>query len=127
MSNKTVDKYKCNCDPNSILEHGFGTNYNEVTLEIPDTVDIRYNRPEKDKRKTISVDACLADELKDLWSKGIRTTGCCCGHNIATGFIHVEQDDIPKMRELGYRQYYFGGLQHDRRDTFLPASLYGRE
>lgn len=31
--------------------------------------------------KTVCVDACIADEIKALWSAGIWTGGCCCGHN----------------------------------------------
>ena len=35
------------------------------------------------------VDKCLADEIKYLWSKGITTTGCCCGHNFKRPYIGV--------------------------------------
>ena len=33
------------------------------------------------QRKTICVDACIAEQIESLWKAGIRTTGCCCGHN----------------------------------------------
>ena len=38
---------------------------NQITLEYND--------------KYISVDKCLEDEIKHLWSLGIETTGCCYG------------------------------------------------
>lgn len=121
---RKVDKYRCECDPKVIFEKGFGTSYNTVVLTIPDNLDIRYNRPENDRRKDVCVDKCLEEEIKDLWNKGIRTMGCCCGHNVATGFIQVVKEDIPKMKELGYREYYYGGHQHVRNDGFLPKTLY---
>lgn len=121
---RAVDKYRCSCDPEHIHKNGYGTGYNTIVLNIPEELDIRYNRPENDKRKTVSVDSCLAFEIKELWRQGIRTAGCCCGHNVSTGFIQVVKKDIPKMKKLGYRRYYYGGQQHDRDDAFLPKTLY---
>lgn len=48
--------------------------------------------------KTINFDVCLGSELKALWSRGVITTGCCCGKhsNCAKddkGFINIKQDD----------------------------------
>lgn len=36
-----------------------------------------------------AVDKCIANLIRELWSKGIITTGCCCGHNIANGYIGI--------------------------------------
>lgn len=29
----------------------------------------------------VCVDACIADVIERLWAAGVRTGGCCCGHN----------------------------------------------
>ena len=63
---------------------------------------IAYNYDSKKYKTNILVDECLADEIESLWNKGIRTTGCCCGHGKYLGFINVYQDDIEKMEHLGY-------------------------
>ena len=57
----------------------------------------------------------MAKEIKKLWSHGIRTRGCCCGHSRCLGFIQVSDEDISKMEELGYCHYIyednFGGVE----------------
>ncbi|HEJ2170549.1 TPA: hypothetical protein ACKP5U_003289 [Pseudomonas aeruginosa] len=40
-------------------------------------------------RETICVDKCIANAVQALWDLGIVTTGCCCGHNQADGYIGV--------------------------------------
>lgn len=45
----------------------------EVLLAVPDWVTR--------ERRTVAVDACIADHIKALWEAGIWTEGCCCGHN----------------------------------------------
>lgn len=91
--------------------NGFGSkeNYtnNQVTLRIPDTVILRYNRQEHDIRETVVIDNCLVDEIKLLWSIGMETTGCCCGHNQKQGFISItdNEEDLAVMKQLGYVQY----------------------
>jgi len=52
--------------------------------------------------RTYGIDRCIADEIASLWALGIRTTGCCCGHNTQRGFIGVEDEDIERMKCLGY-------------------------
>ncbi len=56
---------------------------------------ISYNRPElsgKDFAKSmampgesgtveVEIDACISDTIQQLWDAGVRTLGCCCGHN----------------------------------------------
>ncbi len=84
---------------------------------------IKYNFGDKLKEK-VSVDVCIADEIEQLWRKGIKTTGCCCGHGRDLGFIEVTQDCIPMMEELGYVHYIyetqFGGAE--RKDAFVPKT-----
>lgn len=78
-----------------------------------------------DEYKTsVQVDDCISEEIKDLWSKGIKTTGCCCGHGMNLGFIQVTGDCIKDMEKLGYDHYVYrsdyGGIQ--RNDAFIPKS-----
>lgn len=55
----------------------------------------------------VCVDRCLSQEIKFLWSKGIKTIGCCCGHHINSprnsGYIQVKDDCVEKMKSLGYK------------------------
>lgn len=51
-----------------------------------------------------SVDRCLVEEINQLNSLGVKTIGCCCGHNKLQGFIQVISQDINKMIQLGYKQ-----------------------
>lgn len=73
---------------------------------------------------SIVVDECLANEIEFLWSRGIKTTGCCCGHGISLGFIQVREEYIEVMEYLGYVHYIypekFGGT--DRKDAFIPKT-----
>ena len=68
----------------------------------------------------MKIDECLVDEIKDLWSKGVHTRGCCCGHGKMSGYIEVERTDIPKMLELGYD--VFTEKEENMFDTFIPKS-----
>lgn len=73
---------------------------------IPPTKFIKCNCSE-DYKTEIWVDACLAKEITELWAKGIRTTGCCCGHGKERGTIGVHNCDAHKMIELGYEKESF--------------------
>ena len=52
----------------------------------------------------ISCDKCLAGEIKMLNDFGIKTIGCCCGHQKLCGYIQVSPEYVSKMQELGYKQ-----------------------
>lgn len=67
----------------------------------------------------ICVDACLEREIKYLWSIGISTTGCCCGHNKVDGYIGVIDEDISKMKRLSYELIPNNG----RQDSFKPKFI----
>ena len=92
-------------------------------IRPPSTTFIKCNCYD-DYKESIQVDACLAEEIMYLWNVGIHTTGCCCGHGSHLGYIQVIDDDIEKMKELGYQNYIytdnFGGI--DRKDAFIPQS-----
>lgn len=73
-------------------------------------------------KKTVCVDRCLVDEIKYLWSLGITTTGCCCGHNKVESYIGVEEKDIPRMKQLGYN-VQFNPCRPNDDDSFTPKSI----
>lgn len=54
----------------------------------------------------VCVDRCLSREIKFLWSKGIKTIGCCCGNHTNSpensGYIQVENEHIQSMKDMGY-------------------------
>lgn len=118
---RTIDKYKCDCDPEQIFKNGYETTYRTIILHPP--IRIRKNCGDGNK-KNIQIDLCLKEEIQELWLMGIETCGCCCGHNVSTGFIQVRDEYIKLMKKLGYRQYYYEGQQHERKDAFLPKTLY---
>lgn len=73
-------------------------------------------------KDSICLDVCIAEEVQDLWALGITTTGCCCGHNITPGFIGVIDDDIPKMKEMGY-EVMFNSSRPGDEDSFIATSI----
>jgi GMP synthase-like glutamine amidotransferase len=72
-----------------------------VISDLPDHM-IKYKSLHGGNINSICIDRCLEQEIRYLWSQGITTTGCCCGHNKLAGYIGVIFKDIPKMKELGY-------------------------
>lgn len=88
------------CDCRNI---DIGSYDNQVLLPRPQHMK---GRKEGSSADFISVDACLKEEILALWSLGIRTTGCCCGHNKVEGYIGVIPEDVPKMQAIGYQVQY---------------------
>ena len=79
---------------------------------------------EDDSKKTaklVSIDKCLLPEILKLWEMGIKTTGCCCGHGKQDAFIGVDEDDIQKMKDLGYEVYY-NKYNPNGEDFFIPKT-----
>lgn len=69
------------------------------------------------KDRLVDIDNCLVEEIKNLWSQGIKTVESCCGHHMANaGYIAVEEESIDKMIALGYEH------QHNGKDFFKPKS-----
>lgn len=65
----------------------------EVVLQVPE-----WNRQE---RRTVCVDACIAPIITALWGAQIWTLGCCCGHNgTAPRSVIVENKDRHKAEAL---------------------------
>lgn len=71
------------------------------------------------KENGYCLDRCVAEEVMQLWMKGITTTGCCCGHNKSEGFIGVIDSDIKRMKELGYEVHFNQSRPNDD-DSFKP-------
>lgn len=71
---------------------------------------------------SIGIDKCIAEEVQYLWSLGIKTTGCCCGHNKVQGCIGVYDEHIPKMKALGYIVHHNRCRPKDE-DSFIPKSI----
>ncbi len=98
---------------------------NQQTIEIPNNVILRYNAPGRKRKKIVCIDPCLVDEIKYLWSMGIRTTGHCCGHNDPDlkehSYIGVEEEDIPHMKKLGYKKR-INPYDEKREDEFIPKT-----
>lgn len=71
---------------------------------------------------SICLDLCIEKEVSELWYAGITTTGCCCGHKKIDPYIGVIDEDIPRMKELGYKVAP-NNLHPGREDSFFPKSI----
>ena len=89
-----------------------GSYDNQVMLKRPEHMIGRTEG--SSNKKFICIDKCLSEEIQYLWKLGIRTTGCCCGHNIKEGYIGVIKEDRKIMEGLGYYEISDG--------NFLPKS-----
>ncbi len=45
----------------------------------------------------VEVDACIATVLTALWTAGVQTLGCCCGHNGQLGAPSVVLQLVSQM------------------------------
>lgn len=100
-SKKTKDEilkdlvgFQCHCEG---LAVEFGMHENQVRLDAPTW----------STRGVISVDKCLAEEILYLWSEGVITSGCCCGHGIEglKPMINVFSGSFCIMEKLGYESF----------------------
>lgn len=95
-------------------EHcGMGTGEHAVKVECPKWLYV--------SKTHVMIDRCIVDEIKFLWSKGIRTYGSCCGHGKMVPMVNVHEDDMPVMLELGY----IGGKNRFGAPTFALKSFNG--
>jgi len=85
-----------------------GSYDNQVILKMPND-------------ELMGIDKCIAEEIKYLWSLGIRTTGCCCGHNKQEGYIGVIDRDIEIMKKGGYK-VHFNKKDLNDESNFIPKS-----
>jgi hypothetical protein len=70
----------------------FGSYENYVSVKTP-------------QDKWICVDACMVPELAWLWSKGIETIECCCGHSTQRPYVAVSDECRGKIEALGYKTH----------------------
>ncbi len=94
----------CNC-----INIKMGSYKNQVILKMPNS-------------QLMGIDKCIAEEIKYLWLLGIKTTGCCCGHNIQEGYIGVAEKDIETMKK-GYKLHFNKWNLNDE-SCFIPKSHY---
>jgi hypothetical protein len=106
-------KKVCHCDPATVKIQEY---QRSVLIVVPEFITLG------NARDTVCIDACLVSEVWDLWRAGIRTTGCCCGHNQTDPYIGVEEEDIQKMKEMGY-VVRVNPLDSSREDSFYPKTL----
>lgn len=99
----------CDC-----IDIKMGSYDNQVVVWYP-----HYTNKE---REFIGVDKCIANELMKLWGLGIVTTGSCCGHNIAVGYIGVTEEYKNLMRVMGYEKR-FDESRPDDDCSFIPKSV----
>ena len=79
----------------------------EVILDLPDSIATHK------QNRTVGVDACIAEVIRHLWSKGIETLGCCCGHGredpsliVADGYGLISIGRIQKqIAEIDHRRW----------------------
>lgn len=91
----------CNC-----IDVSMGSYKAEVEVPIPEHMSqYRENREAEGLSGTVGIDLCILPEIQYLWSLGIHTRGCCCGHNNTSGMVNVADESIGKMFELGYEEY----------------------
>lgn len=100
----------CNCVNIEIGSYG-----NQVELSRPP------HMPSIRGVNTVCVDKCLRNEILYLWSLGIITTGCCCGHNKVASYIGVEEKDIDRMKKMGYT-VQLNNIYPEREDSFIPKT-----
>lgn len=101
----------------SCINIEFGSYGNQVELQRP------IHMPSTRGINTVCVDKCLKDEIIHLWSLGIITTGCCCGHNKGEQYpyIGVDETQIQLMKDMCYlvRPH---NIDSDRQDSFIPKT-----
>lgn len=74
------------------------------------------------KENGYCIDTCLVEEILELWSYGIETTGCCCGHNKLWPYIGVIPDHEERMIDRGYKRQ-FNMSRNEDTGTFWPLSV----
>ena len=97
-----------------------GSYANQVEVPIPPhMVDYEASRLAAGLAATICLDRCIAAEVQELWTAGVRTYGCCCGHNKGEPFINVHPGDAGRMKAMGY-VVHARPADPSAEDTFTP-------
>ena len=100
-----------------------GSHDNQVILRNLPPHMAEYKAKDGGDPHSICVDACLEREIKALWSEGITTTGCCCGHNKpGHSYIGVLEKDVPWMKAMGYKVRH-NEMFPGRELEFIPMTI----
>ena len=108
----------CNCENVEVGSHDAA-----VSVNLPPHMSVYADaREQKGLSRSITVDKCLVPEIHDLWTAGIHTRGCCCGHNRREPYICVAPQSIEKMKTMGYEVYY-NPCRPKSEDAFVPKTI----
>ena len=99
---------KCHCESVEV-----GSYDNQIWVHAPSHMP---------KENGYCLDRCIAEEIMQLWMKGITTTGCCCGHKKIPPFIGVIDADISKMKLMGY-EVAPNKIRPMDEDSFYPKGI----
>lgn len=100
----------------------FGTYDCAYNIMLPYLVTDPTEPEGQPQAKYVAIDKCLLPEILELWERGIKTTGCCCGHgNADMSFIGVRPEHIETMKALGY-EVRFNEFRPDDEDSFIPKT-----
>lgn len=100
-----MTRYICTCDPVKYNELGDQYSYpRQVVVDLPEWSPERKRRLRDGLPATVCIDQCIVDAIKELWSKGIETTGCCCGHGAMRAWVGVHSAWYEDMFKLGFVQ-----------------------
>lgn len=112
-----VSKIGCDC-----IDVEMGSYKRQVMItDLPDHMKA-YKEKAGGDPNSICVDECIYAEVRNLWSLGITTTGCCCGHNRQAPYIGVIPADIDRMKEMGYIVQHNPSRPGDE-DTFYSKTI----
>lgn len=106
---------KCDC-PKGVEIQGYENQIciDDLPLQMSDYLS------SSGSSKSICLDLCIAGEVIQLWSLGITTTGCCCGHGgKSPAYIGVIDKDADRMLNLGYV------YENEKNQSFKPKSIGG--
>lgn len=85
------------CDCNS-YNMGDGSGVPEVILNPPD-VGLA------DGKASVCVDACIAGAISHLWSLGLATLNCCCGHSTDNPSVVIPEGADPQSYLTALRSF----------------------
>lgn len=101
--------FRCDCEGVEMGSYG-----NQIWVHAPAHMP---------KGNGYCLDACVAEEVMQLWMRGVTTHGCCCGHGEdGLAYIQVAESGISAMENLGYERRK-NPMHPDARDLFIPRGV----
>lgn len=91
---------KVNCRCRVPRDNAKGVSPDAVGLMMP---DLQFRASHR-QNQLVGIDRCISETISTLWDFGVRTLGCCCGHNQPrlrgpTIVLH-EREDPDRVRRL---------------------------